>query len=199
MRLNLADEVKSRVTMTDILNTYGFHLVMGRMPCPFHNGQDRNFSVKNNRSYRCWVCGEHGDQITFVMRYFGLQFVDAVAKINEDFHLGLPIGEDARRQQSEEERRKAERSQREAEERMRKIEERKRKAQELRTRYDEALEAFASCDNLLTRCRPISPTTGISDVYAWAAKNIDRLWFELKEVEIAIFEFDQQEMRENAC
>jgi hypothetical protein len=133
------------------------------------------------------------------MRYFGLQFMDAVAKINEDFHLGLPIGEEAKRQQSEEARRKAEHAEREAEERRRKIEERKRQAHELRTRYDEALDAFTSCDNLLNRCRPISPTTGISDVYAWAAKNIDRLWFELKEVEIAMFEFDQQEMRENAC
>ena len=199
MRLNLADEVKSRVTMTDILNTYGFHLVMGRMPCPFHNGQDRNFSVKSNRSYRCWVCGESGDQITFVMRYFGLDFKHAIEKINDDLRLGLPIGEDAKKQQSEDARRKDEQAEREAEERRRKIEERKREAQELRTRYDEALDAFTSCDNLLTRCRPISPTTGISDVYAWAAKNIDRLWFELKEAEIAMFEFDQEERTQNAC
>lgn len=191
-RINLADEVKSRVTMTDILNTYGFHLVMGRMPCPFHNGQDRNFSVKNNRTFRCWVCGESGDQITFVMRYFGLDFQHALAKINDDFHLGLPIGETVQSRDTD-------RFQREATERQRRLDERKRQAQELRTRYDEALEAFTSCDNLLTRCRPISPTTGISDVYAWAAKNIDRLWSELKEAEIAMFEFDQEEQTQNAC
>jgi DNA primase len=194
---NLAEEVKARVRMTDILNQYGFHLVMGRMPCPFHNGKDRNFSVKDNRTYRCWVCGEHGDQITFVMRYFGLDFPHALERINDDFRLGLPIGEDAKRQQSEEAKRKAEQAQREAEERRRKIEERKRKAQELRTRYDEALEAFASCDTIMMRCRPISPSSGVSSVYSWAAQNIDRLWYELKEAEADIVELNQREARES--
>lgn len=191
MMPNYADEIKSRVTMTDILNTYGFHLVMGRMPCPFHNGKDKNFSVmRNNRAYRCFVCGESGDQITFVERYFGLDFLNAVKKINDDFNLGLIIGSDAQRQQSDEARRKA---QQEATERLRRVEERKRRGEVLRKRYDDALEAFASCDTILIRCHPISPSSGISDVYAWAAKNIDRLWSELKEAEVALFQFDKDE------
>lgn len=187
---NYADEIKSRVTMTDILNAYGFHLVMGRMPCPFHNGKDRNFSVMRNRAYRCFVCGESGDQITFVERYFGLDFLNAVKKINDDFGLGLMIGADAQKQQTDEERRKA---QQEATERLRRVEERKRRGEVLRKRYDDALEAFASCDTILIRCQPISPSSGISDVYAWAAKNIDRLWSELKEAEVALFQFDREE------
>lgn len=183
---NLAEEVKARVTMTDILNQYGFHLVMGRMPCPFHNGQDRNLSVKNNRTYRCWVCGESGDQITFVMRYFGLDFTNALAKINDDFRLGLPIGEKKPVRKTDDD------ATRKAEERKRIIEERKREATELRTRYEDALDEFCACDNILTRCAPISPTTGISDVYAWAAKNIDRLWYELKAVEAQMVEFNRR-------
>jgi len=190
MMPNYADEIKSRVTMTDILNTYGFHLVMGRMPCPFHNGKDRNFSVMRNRAYRCFVCGESGDQITFVERYFGLDFLNAIKKINDDFGLGLIIGADAQKQQTDEARRKA---QQEATERLRRVEERKRRGEVLRKRYDDALEAFASCDTILIRCQPISPSSGISDVYAWAAKNIDRLWSELKEAEVALFQFDKEE------
>lgn len=192
MRLNLADEVKARVTMTDILNTYGFHLVMGRMPCPFHNGQDRNFSVKNNRSYRCWVCGESGDVITFVQRYFGLDFQNAIIKINQDLQLGLNIGETEPKRDK-----KAEQAERKANERKRLLEERKREATELRTRYDEALEAFTSCDTIMMRCRPISPSSGVSSVYSWAAQNIDRLWYELKEAEADIVEFNQREARES--
>lgn len=190
MMPNYADEIKSRVTMTDILNTYGFHLVMGRMPCPFHNGKDRNFSVMRNRAYRCFVCGESGDQITFVERYFGLDFLNAIKKINDDFNLDLIIGADAQKQQSDEARRKAKQ---EATERLMRVEERKRRGEVLRKRYDDALEAFASCDTILIRCQPISPSSGISDVYAWAAKNIDRLWSELKEAEVALFQFDKEE------
>lgn len=194
MNPNYAYEIKARVTMTDILNAYGFQLVMGRMPCPFHNGKDRNFSVMKNRAYRCWVCGESGDQITFVERYFGLDFQNAIRKINEDFHLGLPISDEARRKQSDEARKQAER---EAEDRKRQIEGRKKQESELRSRYEDALDAFCSCDTIMTKCRPISPSSGISDVYAWAAKNIDRLWSELKEAEFAMFDFDRK-VAENA-
>lgn len=186
VRRDFAEEIKSRVTMTDLLNQYGFHLVMGRMPCPFHNGQDRNLSVKRDQ-FRCFVCGEHGDIFSFVMRYFGLDFPNAMAKINQDFHLGLPIGEN--------EPKRDEKTEREALERKRKVEERKREARELRTRYEEALEAYCDCDIIVMRCRPISPTTGITDVFAWAAKNIDRLWVELKEAEATMFEFEQREGR----
>lgn len=183
---NLAEEVKARVTMTDILNQYGFHLVMGRMPCPFHNGTDRNLSIKNNRTYRCWVCGEHGDQITFVQRYFGLDFTNALAKINDDFRLGLPIGEKKPVKKTDDD------ATRKAEERKRIIEERKREATELRTRYEEVLTLFCSCDTIMTHCRPISPSTGVSEAFAWAATHIDALWAELKDIEAQIAEFNRK-------
>lgn len=74
--------------MHDVIERYGFKLVRGRMACPFHNGKDNNFSVSKH-VYHCFVCGESGDIFNFVMRYFGLDFNEALKKLDADFGLGL--------------------------------------------------------------------------------------------------------------
>lgn len=95
-----ANQIKMRVKMPEILRRYGFDVDRNkRVPCPFHKGTDRNCGVKDDYIH-CFVCGESADQIGFVQKYFSLNFSDAVSKINDDFCLGLPIGEriDKRRQ-----------------------------------------------------------------------------------------------------
>ena len=89
----IANEIKNRVKMPELVRHYGFDIdSQKRIPCPFHNGVDRNCGVKDSYIH-CFVCGESADQIGFVQKYFSLSFSDAVKKINEDFCLGLPIGE----------------------------------------------------------------------------------------------------------
>ena len=61
-----------------------------RIPCPIHNGADYNLSFTDN-VYHCFVCGSGGDTISFVQHIFGLDFMDAVEKLNADFNLQLPI------------------------------------------------------------------------------------------------------------
>lgn len=179
-----ADEIKARVPLLDLLHFYGFHPQYNRMPCPFHNGKDRNMLVSNN-FYKCFVCGESGDIFTFVQRYFGLDFNAACAKINDDFRLGLPIGKKLTRAEENEARL------REAE-RRRKAEEKSQRQQALQDAYEKALAEYAACDTIMLRCAPISPATGFSDVFCWAAKNIDRAWYELKEAEAALFAFQNE-------
>lgn len=181
---NYADEIKARVPLLDLLHFYGFHPQYNRMPCPFHNGKDRNMLVSNN-FYKCFVCGESGDIFTFVQRYFGLDFNAACAKINDDFRLGLPIGKKLTRAEENEARL------REAE-RRRKAEEKSQRQQALQDAYEKALAEYAACDTIMLRCAPISPATGFSDVFCWAAKNIDRAWYELKEAEAALFAFQNE-------
>lgn len=181
---NYADEIKARVPLLDLLHFYGFHPQYNRMPCPFHNGKDRNMLVSNN-FYKCFVCGESGDIFTFVQRYFGLDFNAACAKINDDFRLGLPIGKKLTRAEENESRL------REAE-RRRKAEEKSQRQQALQDAYEKALAEYAACDTIMLRCAPISPATGFSDVFCWAAKNIDRAWYELKEAEAALFAFQNE-------
>lgn len=86
-----ADIIKSTVTMENVLNQYGFRTSRyGRIPCPLHNGKDKNFSYKQ-RHYKCFVCGKSGSVIDFVMDVFGLDFSHAVERINQDLQLGLSM------------------------------------------------------------------------------------------------------------
>ena len=71
------------------MQQYGFPTARnGRIPCPLHNGKDNNFSYKG-QYFKCFVCGEGGTVIDFVMKLFGLNFRQAVLRINSDFHLCL--------------------------------------------------------------------------------------------------------------
>lgn len=187
---NYAEDIKARVSLADLLAYYGFHPMQDRIPCPFHAGKDRNMLVSNG-IYKCFVCGEHGDAITFVRRYFGLDFPSALAKINDDFQLGLPIGTRlSREDQAEADRRIAETR--------RKAEDRKRRREALENRYNSALDEFTACDTIMRRCAPISASTGLTDAFCWAAKNIDRAWAEVKEAEAELFRFRQEIERETA-
>lgn len=94
--MNYANEIKDRVKMPEILKLYGIEMNRyGRIKCPLHGGTDYNCGVKDNYLH-CFVCGESVDQIGFIQKYFGLSFMDSIAKLNEDFGLNLPIGKEIR-------------------------------------------------------------------------------------------------------
>ena len=182
---NYADEIKERVPLLDLLHFYGFHPVQDRMPCPFHAGKDRNMLVSKN-IYKCFVCGEHGDAISFVERNFGLDFQDAIAKINDDFRLGLPIGRElSKAEQADADARNAERRQR--------LSEKEQRRKELEGRYKAALEKYCACDAIIMRCAPISPATGFTDAFCWAVRNREAAWQEVVDAQAAIFHARKEE------
>lgn len=89
----IANEVKSRIKMPELVKFYGFELKRGnRIPCHIHGGKNDNLGIKEEYCH-CFKCGYNADVIKFVQDYFSLSFADAVSKINADFSLGLPIGE----------------------------------------------------------------------------------------------------------
>ena len=46
--------------------------------CPFHADHHPSMSYnRRNNTFRCFVCGAHGDTIALVMRYLGKDFMDA--------------------------------------------------------------------------------------------------------------------------
>lgn len=88
----IAERIKDAVTMDDVLQMYGFETSSNRrIPCPLHNGHDKNFSYKG-KFFKCFVCGESGSVIDFVMKLFSIPFRQAVLRINADFSLGLTDG-----------------------------------------------------------------------------------------------------------
>ncbi len=92
--VDYAEIVKRLVPMQDVAERYtGEPIRFNRMRCPIHHGQDRNMRIYP-KSYYCWVCHAHGDVIQFVMSVLGLSFQDAMERINSDYALGLPIGQE---------------------------------------------------------------------------------------------------------
>ena len=59
----------------------------GMAVCPFH--KDRNPSMKIDSRYYCFGCGEKGDAIDFVARFYGLGKKDAALQIASDFGVSF--------------------------------------------------------------------------------------------------------------
>ena len=91
--MNYAEEIKIRVKMPELVRFCGLNPNrQNRVACPFHGGKNPNLGIKEDFCH-CFKCGYKADVIKFVQDYFGLSFQAALVKINDDFSLGIPIGE----------------------------------------------------------------------------------------------------------
>lgn len=163
---------KERLTMEDIVGGYFSDPPPRhkRIPCPLHGGKDYNFSF-NNKFYKCFVCGESGDILSLVSKYFHLSFVDTVRKINNDFGLGLDIDSPSVESVT---------AVREAAARQAALrEERGRELDEAQRAYDQALDVFTAFDKIMLTYPPNS------DEYA----NAER------QMAIARYNLDEEETR----
>lgn len=89
MRINAVQEIKSRLTMRDVLERYGYTADRkGFICCPFHAEKTASFRIYE-KDYHCFGCQEHGDVITFAQKLFGLSFQETLRKLDADFELNL--------------------------------------------------------------------------------------------------------------
>ena len=91
-----AEIIKERVTTLDMMERVGVHVDRrGMAVCPFHGDSDASLKVYRDprRGWHCYGCHAGGDVVDFAMRWYGIGFREAVSRINEEFALGLPIGE----------------------------------------------------------------------------------------------------------
>lgn len=163
----IADEIKSRISAKELLSVYGIEInTRGFARCPFHNERTASFKVYDgDRGYHCFGCGKSGDVITFVRDYFGLSFVDAIKKINDDFALGLPIGQNVSRAKQTEMARQAYR-------RKKQIEADKAESDRLESEYWSAYDRWLKYHNDIIDCRPESPAADWNPLFVEAAQNI---------------------------
>lgn len=87
MRIDAVQTIKDRLTVSDVLEYYGY-TVKRRIPCPIHNGKDANFEVKKHTFCCHSHCGS-GDVITLVQKLFNLSFPETLKKIDADFRLNI--------------------------------------------------------------------------------------------------------------
>ena len=88
--MKISDEIKERVTMHEVMNHYNFTVKKDFTSCPFHKERTASMRIYDE-SFYCFGCAEGGDVIKFVQLYFNLDFKSALARLNYDFNLGLPM------------------------------------------------------------------------------------------------------------
>lgn len=88
------DTVKKSVQIKTVMERCGIVFKGNTCLCPFHNDKHPSMSIHQQKGvFKCWACGVGGDVIEFVRLYNGLDFVNAVKQINNDFELGLTISD----------------------------------------------------------------------------------------------------------
>lgn len=185
--MDYASEIKSRVSMPEMLLRYGFEVDRaGFCKCPLHGERTGSFKAyPGDRGFSCFGCGAHGSVIDFVMQYFGIPFGDAIKKINADFLLGLPIGEKlSRGRQLELQRqaflRKRERTAIEADQ------------ENLDRAFWIAFEKWKRLDDNRRNYAPTSPREPPHPLFVEALMNVSGAEYALQCAEIARYEYEHR-------
>ena len=88
------EQLLSRVDITEVIDTRVPLRKTGRdyvACCPFHNEKTPSFTVSVSKQfYHCFGCGAHGNAISFLMEYDGLEFLDAVEELAHSTGLDIP-------------------------------------------------------------------------------------------------------------
>ncbi len=97
----------------------------GFCKCPLHGEKTGSMKIyPGSRGWYCFGCHQGGSVIDLVMAYYGMDVTQAIALLNDEFGLGLPVGRAGTAEQEEAARKRA--AEREAETRKRKEEEKER-------------------------------------------------------------------------
>lgn len=194
MTSDWATAINERLLTREVFRYYGIPLnIKGYCKCPFHSGGNEKtpsmFVYPKDRGYHCFACGETGDSINFVQKYFNISFKDACRKINKDFRLGLPLDGEI----NAEERRRINREaylRRKARER----EEQERKR--ILTAYYDALDRYTYFDRVIAEREGIGVETASrvfnDDEYITALKNIETAKYRLDCAEADLREFEKK-------
>ena len=185
--MDYAEKIKSMVTMPEMMEHYGFSLNRsGFCKCPFHSERSASFKAyPGTRGYYCFGCNQSGSVIDFVMKFFGLSFSDAIKKINDDFSLGLPIGEKL-------DRRKQLEMNRQAFIRKREMNAKKAEQERLENAYWEAFDEWKRLDDNKRNYAPKTPTETLHPLFVEALKNIASAEYNLSCAEIARYEYEKR-------
>lgn len=81
----IIEEIRSRISIVDVISSRIQLKRAGstfKACCPFHHEKTPSFVVNPaHESFKCFGCGESGDIFSFLQKYDGLTFVDAVKQL----------------------------------------------------------------------------------------------------------------------
>lgn len=91
---NIIEEIRDSSDIVDVISEVVLLKKRGRNfvgLCPFHQEKTGSFTVNpENQMYYCFGCGEGGNIYTFLMKYHGLNFVDAVKTLADRAGIQIP-------------------------------------------------------------------------------------------------------------
>lgn len=178
--MDFAAEIKRRLTMVDVAERYGLNPNRaGFCCCPFHGEKTPSMKLYDgDRGFCCFGCGTAGDVIDFVRKMFGLDFRQAIERIDGDFGLGLDIN----RTMTARERREAARADFE---RRKKMEQERRKKQEIDQRYFDALNEWIRLDAQKRDFAPATDAEPLHPKFIEALQGLALAEYRLEMAEIA--------------
>ena len=78
-------EVVNSVDIVDVMSRYLNVVKKGKnyfAICPFHNDTNPSLSISRDKQiYKCFVCGEGGNVVTFIQKYKKISFIDALKEV----------------------------------------------------------------------------------------------------------------------
>ena len=91
MMNNLSQEIRQRVSLSDVLSRYGFQPDRrGYINCPFHPGdRDASLRVYKDNTWHCFGCHKYGSVIDFVMEMEHMDFRQACLHLDRMYDLRL--------------------------------------------------------------------------------------------------------------
>lgn len=158
------EAIKQRVSSREVFEAAGIHVGRnGFTKCPFHGDQDASLKVYSDpaRGWHCFGCHRGGDVLSLAMLLYNTDFKGAEKKLNEDFMLGLPIGERLTTEQKREmraanDRREAERSDFQA------------RAEAAEKAYWDAYDAWLENERIIAEQAPRSPSEPFTEAFVRA-------------------------------
>lgn len=93
MSSNVVDEIRNRCNIVDVIGRVVPLKKAGsnyKGVCPFHNEKTPSFVVSEQKQiFTCFGCGASGDVIGFVMRYYNMDFPQAVEKLANEYGIEM--------------------------------------------------------------------------------------------------------------
>ena len=83
-RVNIVDLIQGRISLKKAGKDY-------QACCPFHKEKTPSFTVSEDKQFfHCFGCGEHGTALSFLMKYDGLTFHEAVELLSQKTGIPMP-------------------------------------------------------------------------------------------------------------
>ena len=88
----LINEIKAKNDIVDVIGSYIDVNEKNKALCPFHDDHNASLSIHPEKQiFKCFSCGESGNVVSFVQKYNGVSFVDALKILADRAGIKLDV------------------------------------------------------------------------------------------------------------